>query len=97
MDIGDLADQRYDEYRDRLYDAIDELRMDFDSESITIYLEKEVRDETQQTVLFYWHIEELLEDENSEPEASVFLAMMNAVHLFNTDKKQLLKLSTYRI
>ena len=95
MIAGELADQRYEEYRDRLYDAIDEMRMDFDSESISIYLDK---GEDQEIVpLFYWHTEELLEDEGSEAEASVFLAMMNAVHLFNTDKKQLLKLSTYKI
>jgi len=94
MGFAELADQRYDEYRDRLYDAIDKMRMDFDSESITIYLDN---GEEEPTILFYWHTEELLEDEGSEPEASVFLAMMNAVHLFHTDKKQLLKLSTYVI
>jgi len=64
------------------------LKMDIDQESLTIYYdngepEQEVEDR-EHIPIVYWHIEEVEED------ASVALAMVNAVHLFYTDPQDLL-------
>jgi hypothetical protein len=62
--------------------------MDIDQESLTIYYDKgepeqEIEDR-EYIPIVYWHIEEVEED------ASVALAMVNAVHLFYTNPQDLL-------
>ena len=82
------ADVGHDKQVDRWMDAIDKMKLTWDSESINIYIDEgNDRDPIQ---LFYWHTDEILED------SEIILHIMNAIHLFYTNKLALIKLSTYR-
>jgi hypothetical protein len=58
---------------------IKNLQVDLDSESLTISLPS-----TPELPIVYWHIDEVEED------ANVAFSMLNAVHLFHTDRQELL-------
>jgi len=64
------------------------LKMDIDQESLTIYYDngepEQLLEDREHIPIVYWHIEEVEED------ASVALAMVNAVNLFYTDPQDLL-------
>ncbi len=58
---------------------IKNLQVDLDNESLTISLPS-----TPELPIVYWHIDEVEED------ANVAISMLNALHLFHTDRKELL-------
>lgn len=60
------------------------MKLVIDSESVDIYIDNGENEEP--THIVYWRIEEIEED------ANVALSVANAIHLFYTDKKELLKL-----
>ena len=76
---------------DLLNKKIDELdlyllQVLLDNESLTIFLPS-----TPDLPIVYWHISEVEED------ANVAISMINALHLFHTDKKELVKRLGYTI
>ena len=60
-----------------------DLKIAIDSESVNIYCDNGLEEEPEHVC--YWHVEEIEED------ADVAFAMCNAVQLFYTDPKLLLK------
>lgn len=88
MGLGEEADIAYDQQKERWMEATDKMKLTWDEESIEIYLDN--GEDKGQTPLFYWHTDEIMED------STVILPILNAVHLFYTDKYSLIKKSTYR-
>ena len=64
-----------------MYD-VSKLKMDLDSESLTIYIDP--GNEEEFIPIVYWHIEEIEED------ASVAFSMANAIHLYYSNPQELL-------
>jgi hypothetical protein len=65
---------------------IQKLVLAIDTESVTIYLPHK-----PDLPIVYWHLDEVAEDEN------VAISMVNAVNLYHTDRKELLKRLQYTI
>jgi hypothetical protein len=63
---------------------INNLKLAIDEESVNIYIDNGENEEP--THLAYWHIDEWIEDSET-----VTMSIINAVNLFHTDKKELLK------
>jgi hypothetical protein len=63
-----------------MYDLKD-LKLDLDSESITIYIHRE---NEEHIPIVYWHIEEVEED------ANVAISMLYAMQLFYTNPQELI-------
>jgi len=65
------------------------LQLSIDDVSVNIYIDN---GEQEPTHVAYWHLEEVEED------ASVGMAMINAVHLYHTDPQELIdRLRVFRV
>lgn len=62
---------------------LERMKLSIDGESVGIYIDN--GEDEEPTHVVYWHIEEVEED------ADVAIAMVNAVNLFHTNKKELLQ------
>lgn len=70
-------------------DEMNNLKIDMDGESLTIYHDTE--DCTDTVPVVYWHLDEVEED------ANVAISMCNAVHLYHTNRTELLTKLNYKI
>jgi hypothetical protein len=69
---------------------VDALKLDIDGESMTIYFDPEI--EGVDTIpIVYWHLDEVVEDSN------VAISMCNAIHLYHTNRVELLTRLGYTI
>ena len=64
-------------------DKVENLKISIDNESINIYIDNS--EDKEPTHVVYWHLDEVKED------ASVAISIANAIHLFYTNPKGLLK------
>ena len=71
-------------------DVISHMRIAIDSESVNIYIDE--GEDIEPTHIVYWHEDEWVEDSEI-----VTPAIIQAIHLFYTDKKLLLKTLGYNV
>ena len=64
--------------------TMEELKLTIDQESVNIYIDK--GEDKEPTHICYWHIEEWEED------SEVAISIFNAIQLYYTEPKKLLKL-----
>lgn len=69
---------------------INALKLDIDNESLSIYFDPEVEG-VDVVPIVYWHLDEVEED------ANVAISMCNAIHLYHTNRNELLKALMYEI
>lgn len=65
------------------------LKLSIDGESVNIYIDK--GEDKDPIHIVYWHLDEVEED------ANVAISIANAIHLYYTDPRELVKLSTANI
>jgi hypothetical protein len=69
-------------------EEIDSLKLDMDGESITIYFDPKNDDIIP---IVFWHLDEV------EEYANVAISMCNAIHLYHTNRTELLERLGYEI
>lgn len=72
-----------------LKQQIADLQIAIDPESLSIFYDN--KDNSEVIPIVYWHLDEVEED------ASVAISMCNAIHLYHTDREELLKKLNYKI